>query len=149
MNEIQGKEDGIIRVRKGSSTNGTNSDDLHLVALVDRKHAHVMLTKCCASITHLDAKKRRVGLKLLQFEHGEVQKNHYYSKHAVDDNNNNKQGCLSFKESFLRNDWNVKQFGHVMSTCQTNSNLGKAKISSSEEEKNLSKAECVRGLTKK
>ena len=135
-------------MRKGLSTNGTNSNDLHLVALADRNH-DVRLTNCSASIINLDAKKRRLGLELLQFEHGKVQKNHYYSKHTVDYNNNNKQSCLSFKELFLPNNWNIRQLRHVMSTCETNSNLGNTKFSSSEEEKHLSKADCVRGLTKK
>ena len=135
MHEMQGKEDSVIKVRKGSFTNGTNSNGLYLVALADRKHLSLMLTNWSTSIINLDAKKRRVGLELLQFEHGKVQKNHYYRKHAVDDNNNNKQDCLSFKESFLPNNGNVRQFGHVMSTCQTNSNLVKAKFSSEEEEK--------------
>ena len=38
MDETQGKEVDTERIRKGTSINGSNSNDLHLVALEDSKH---------------------------------------------------------------------------------------------------------------
>ena len=57
------------------------------------------------------------------------------SNNTVDDNNNNRPGYLSLEEEFLPNEWSLRQFGHAVSTCQTNSMLGNIDFSTSEEEK--------------
>ena len=65
-------------------------------------------------IGNIDAKKRRVGLELIDFKHGETQTNYCHGGNVVDYNNNNIQGCLSFEEAFLPNDWNNRHFGRVV-----------------------------------
>ena len=92
MNETQGKEVGTIRVRKYLSTNGENANNIYLVALLDSKHASMMLTSWCAAVINDDSNGRRVGSELVQFKHGEAQKNCCYDRHAVDDDNSNRQG---------------------------------------------------------
>ena len=56
--------------------------------------------------------------------------------YVVDDTNNNRQGCLSFEEEFLPNEWSLRQFGHIALTFQANSMLGNSNFATSEEEKN-------------
>ena len=46
-------------------------------------------------------KRSRVDGDLVKFQYGEVM-NWYCYRHAVDDNNNNQQGCLSFEEKYFR-----------------------------------------------
>ena len=60
MNEIQGKEVGDIRMRKGSFTNDGNANGLHLVALEDKKYASMMLNNWSTTIRNGYAKKRIV-----------------------------------------------------------------------------------------
>ena len=66
----------------------------------------------------------------------------------MDNNNNNIVHFLSFEEAFMPNDWILRQFGHVVSTRQTNSMLGNANLPNSKEDKTLSKSDCVRLLAK-
>ena len=139
VDDTQGKEVGTTRVRKGACINVSNNNDLYLVALVHNKHAYLMLTNWYTTIRNGNTKKRRIGLELVEFNHGEAQTNYYCGRHAVDDNNNNRQGCLSFEDSFIPTDWNKSQFGCVMQTCQTNSHLENAHFSNSEVEKPLVK----------
>ena len=65
VNETQGKEFGTTRVSKGTSINGSNANNLHLVALEDSKHASMMITNWSTTIRNVDTKKRRVGSYLV------------------------------------------------------------------------------------
>ena len=113
---MQGKEVGTIKVSKGSRRNGSSTDDMYLVSLEDSKHVHMMLNN--QSVTIRNGKtKIRVGSESAQFKHGEVKNHYYYGMHALYDDKNNRQGYLSFEEEFISNDWNLKQFGCVTSTC--------------------------------
>ena len=67
--------------------------------------------------------KRRVGGELVEFQYGDVMNWYYDGMHAVDDNNNNCQGCLSFEEGFQMKSWAMRQFGFIMTLCQTNAFL--------------------------
>ena len=49
--------------------------------------------------------------------------NYYFGRHAFDDNNNNRQGCLSCEEVFQMKDWAMRQFGFIIALCQTNAFL--------------------------
>ena len=122
-------------VRKGASIYGSSANDLNLVALADIKHASMMLTNWSTTVKNGCTNKRRVGLELVEFECVEAQTNYYYGRHTGDDKNNNRKGFLSLEEVFLSNGWNLRQFGHVVSTCQPNSHVGNATFSLSEEEK--------------
>ena len=70
------------------------------MALADSLHTSLMLTNWSTTRKDGKAKKRRVGGELVQFQYGEVMNNYYFGSHAVDDNNNDPQGCLSFEEFF-------------------------------------------------
>ena len=50
-------------------------------------------------------KNCRVGGELVEFQFGEVMNWSYYGRHVVDNNNNNCQGCVSFKEVFQMKSW--------------------------------------------
>ena len=43
---------------------------------------------------------------------------YYYGSHAVDDNNNNRQGCLSFEEVLQMKDWTMRQFDFIIALCK-------------------------------
>ena len=133
--EWDAREVGTIRVRKGSPTNGANTNDFYLTALSDVNHASMTLTNWFTTIRNEHAKKRRVGPEWVQFKYDEAQKNYHCDRNTVDNNNNDRQGWLSFEETFLPNDWNLRQFGHVLSTCQTKLHLGKDIFAPLEEEK--------------
>ena len=52
------------------------------------------------------------------FTYREVQTHDYFGRHAVNDNNNNQQGCLSFENVFVPKDWNKRQFGFIILVSQ-------------------------------
>ena len=144
--EMQGKEVGSIKVRRGFYLNNGESHKLHMVALADSLHTSLMVTNWSTTLRSGEPKKRRVGNDIVQFQYGELH-NHYYSgRHAVDDNNNNRQGCLSLEEVFVPKAWEMRQFGFIIALCQTNAfvlyNYFRAKKNLNE----VSKAEFVRGL---
>ena len=66
----------------------------------------------------------------------------------VDDNNNNRQGCLGFEEVFVPKGWEMRQFGFIVALCQANAFLlwNYQKVKEGKEE--LTKAEFVRDLAK-
>ena len=103
--EMQEKEVGTVRDSKGASINGSITNDLHLVALVDNKHDSLILNSWSTTIINGDTKKIRVVSELGGFKHGLEQTNYYYDRHVVDDNNNT-QDFLPFEEVFMPNDWN-------------------------------------------
>ena len=72
VDEMKGKEFGTVRVSKGTSINGSNTNNLHLVALADSKHASLILTNCSTTIRNGETKKRRVGSELVGFKYGEA-----------------------------------------------------------------------------
>ena len=94
-----------------------------MVALADSLHTSLMLTNWSTTRKEGKPKKRRVGGELVQFQYGEVMNWYYFGRHAVDDNNNNRQGCLSFEEVFQMKDWTMRQFGFIIGLCQTNAFL--------------------------
>ena len=59
VREMQGKEVGTIIVRKGSSTNDMNANDLHLVVLADSKDASMLLTNWSTAMRNIDVKKKK------------------------------------------------------------------------------------------
>ena len=75
VNEMQGKEVGAIRARKGALINGFNTTDLHLVVLVDRKNSSMMLTIWSSVTRNRYTNKRRVVSELVEFKCSEEQMN--------------------------------------------------------------------------
>ena len=123
VNHMAGKEVGTVKVRNGKYKGGEGSSPISLVALADSLHTSLMLTNWSTTRKDGKAKKRRVGGELVQFQYGEVMNNYYFGRHAVDDNNNNRQGCLSFEEVFQMKDCAMQQLGFIIALCQTNAFL--------------------------
>ena len=148
VDEMQGKEVGTIRVRKGEYTVNGECHKLHMVALADSLHTSLMVTNWSTTLREGEPKRRRVGGELVQFQYGQMHNHYYYGRHAVDDNNNNRQGCLSFEEVFVPKDWEMRQFGFVVALIQTNAFLlfNYARTQKGLDE--LSKAEFLRDLCK-
>ena len=98
---------GTIETRRGTYKLETD-EEIHLVALVNLLHTSVMLTNWETTRREGKNKMRRVGGELVRFKYGEIQNYYYYGRHAVNDNNKNKQGCLSFEEVVLFKDWEMR-----------------------------------------
>ena len=88
--------------------------------MADSKHTSIMLTSWATTRRMGPMKKRRVGNQLVKFEYPEYLHYHYVARHYVDDNNNNRQGCLSFEEAFVMKDWTMRQFGFLFALSVTN-----------------------------
>jgi len=123
VDHMAGKDVGQVRVRNGTYKGGEGSSPISLVALADSLHTSLMLTNWSTTRRDGKPKKRRVGGELVEFQYGEVMNSYYFGRHAVDDNNNNRQGCLSFEEVFQMKDWAMRQFGFIIALCQTNAFL--------------------------
>ena len=59
----------------------------------------------------------------MQLKYGVIHNHYHYSGHAVEDDNNNRQGCLSFGDVFVPNEWKLRQFGFIVALAQTNAYL--------------------------
>lgn len=118
--EMQGRDVGSIRVRKGEYTMNGESQTLHMVALADSLHNSLMITNWATILRDGTPKKRRVGGQLVEFQYGEMHNHYYYCRHTVDDNNNNRQGCLSFEDVFVTKSWKLRQFGFILAFVLTN-----------------------------
>ena len=123
VDHMKGKDVCTIQVRNGVYKGGEGTSPISLVALADSLHTALMLTNWSTTRRDGRNKKRRVGGELVEFQYGEVMNWYYYGRHAVDDNNNNCQGCLSFEEVFQMKSWAMRQFGFTMALCQTNAFL--------------------------
>ncbi len=84
----------------------------------------------------------------MKFQYTEMHNHYYHGRHAVDDNNNNRQGCLSFEEAFGKKDWEMRQFGFIVALCQTNAYLAYNYFRDGDGDgtEKLSKAQFVREL---
>ena len=150
VNEMDGKEVGTMKVRIGSYISGEGQESITLVALADSLFTSLMLTNWSTTRRGGRPKVRRVGGELVTFEYGEVQNHYYQGRHAVDDNNNNRQGCLSFEEVFQLKDWAMRQFGFVIALCQTNAFLAFNcfNVNKHSQDQPLGKAQFTRMLAK-
>ena len=101
MQEMIGKDVGTIRVRKGQYKNSCGEESLYLVALEDSLHTLLMISNWVTTRRFGEQKYCRVGSNVVHFQNSEVQSNYYFGRHAVDDNNNNRQGNLSFEDVFV------------------------------------------------
>lgn len=148
IQEMVGKDVGTIRVRRGRYKTSFGEEQIYLVALADSLHTSLMLSNWATTRRTGDDKYRRVGNNVVTFQYGEVQTHYYFGRHAVDDNNNNRQGCLSFEDVFVPKDWNKRQFGFIISVSQVNAFLAYNYFIAKEKEKEITKAEFVRDLAK-
>ncbi len=59
----------------------------------------------------------------MEIDYSEYMHWYYYGRHSVDDNNNNRQGRLSFEETFRPDRWDLRQAGFIFALCQVNGML--------------------------
>ena len=137
---------GAIRVRRGVHADWPKCE-VWIGAMVDSKHIGIMANTWSTTLPMGDAKKRRVGMDLVDMQYREFQHWYYYGRHAVDDNNNNRQGCLSFEESYCGKRWDLRQFGFIIALAQVNAMLSYNYFKRKDKEK-VSKAEFVRMLAR-
>ena len=146
IDEMQGEDVGTIQVRRGEYTIGNETHLLHTVALADSLHTSLMVTNWGTTLREGEAKKQRVGGELVTFQYRQIHNAYYYGRLAVDDNNNNRQGCLSLEEVFVPKEWEMRQFGFVLALVQTNTFLVFNHLRAKNGLVELSKAEFVREL---
>ena len=89
-----------LKVHHGEYNGGEGPSPRTMVALADSLHTALMLTNWSTTRKEGKPKKRRVGGELIQFQYAEMMNWYYFGRHAIDDNNNNCQGYLSFEEVF-------------------------------------------------
>ena len=119
LERMSGKEVGSMCVREGTK-DGTK---VWIAAMADSKHTSIMGNTWSTTIEKGRKRKRRVGGEMIELSYGEYQHWYYYGRHAVDDNNNNRQGHLPFEEAYCAKRWDLRQFGFVMALAQTNAML--------------------------
>ncbi len=92
------------------------------IAMADSKHMSIMANTWSTTIPAAK-RKRRVGGQLVEINYSEYMNWYYFGRHSVDDNNNNRQGRLSFEETFTPARWDLCQFGFMIGLVQVNAML--------------------------
>jgi hypothetical protein len=93
-----------------------------LVTLKDTKH-NLKLATTCGSMERVPEIKRRrdpITNQRLEFSYPDVIATYYKARHAVDDNNNLRQGNLGFEEGFSVNSWFLRQFIALTAISEVN-----------------------------
>ena len=119
IDELAGKPVGTVRVREGR----IGEHKLFTAGLADSKHVSIMINTCGTTIRTGKNKRRRIAGAIVEFKYPVYALQYYRARHAVDDNNNNRQGRLSFEETYLPQGWEKRQFGFILSLILTNSFL--------------------------
>ena len=119
---MQGKPVGCHTTREGKS-NKFSDVPVWIGSMVDSNHTSIMANTWSTNLPTGKTRKRRVGQELQQIRYGEYQDWYYFGRHAVDDNNNNRWGILSFEETYCSDLWDLHQFGFIIALHQTNSLL--------------------------
>ena len=146
IQHMQGKPVGYHTTREGKS-NKFSDVPVWIGSMVDSNHTSIMANTWSTNLPTGKTRKRRVGQELQQIRYGEYQDWYYFGRHAVDDNNNNRQGNLSFEETYCPDRWDLRQFGFIIALCQTNSLLAYNYFNRKEKGDNsMSKAEFTRLL---
>jgi len=117
--DMQGRDVGSVRVLLGKC----GDEKLYLAATADSKHVSLMLNTCFTTNRHGPNKKRRVGDRLITFQMPEYLHYYYSARHAVDDNNNIRQGSVPFEETFRPDRWDLRQLGFIIALSLANSQL--------------------------
>ena len=92
--------------------------------MADSKHTSIMANTWSTTLKTGSRKKRRVGNDIVEIQYGEYLFWYYFGRHAVDDNNNNRQGHLSFEEAYCAKRWDLRQLGFVFGLSMTDALLG-------------------------
>lgn len=94
-----------------------------LVALRDTKHV-LKLASTCGSMEPVKETKRRRDPEtktVIEFHYPEMIATYYKARHAVDDNNNMRQGSMGLEEGFPVHTWNLRQFIAMTAVSEVNS----------------------------
>mmetsp|Transcript_21172 Transcript_21172/g.44313 ORF Transcript_21172/g.44313 Transcript_21172/m.44313 type:complete len:323 (-) Transcript_21172:81-1049(-) len=121
LRHMQGKEVGYQAVCKGSNPDYPDTR-LWVASMADSKHTSTMVNTWSTTLPKAK-RKRRVGGRLVEINYSEYMHWYYFGRHAVDDNNNNLQGRLSFEETFTPNRWELRHLGWLLGLVQVNSML--------------------------
>jgi hypothetical protein len=121
LKHMQGKQVGYQAVRQATNEKYPNTN-LWLAAMADSKHTSIMANTWSTTLPKA-TRKRRVGGDLIEINYSEYMHYYYFGRHSVDDNNNNRQGRLSFEETFTPHRWDLRQFGFIVALTQVNSML--------------------------
>ncbi len=90
--------------------------------MADSKHTAIMANTWSTTIPKAK-RERRVGGRLVEIDYSEYMNWYYFGRHAVDDNNNNRQGQLSFEETFTPDRWELQHLSWLIGLTQVNSML--------------------------
>lgn len=121
VRHMHGKDVGYQVVRKAENEKYPTTN-LWIAAMADSKHTSIMANTWSTTIPK-DKRKRRVGGELITIDYSEYMYWYYFGRHAVDDNNNNRQGRLSFEEVFTPDRWEGRHLGFIVALTQVNSLL--------------------------
>ncbi len=119
---MQGKQVGYQAVRQGTNPDYPTTN-LWIVSIANLKHTSVM-AKTWSTTLPKAKRKWHVGGNLVEIDYSEYMHYNYFGCHAIDDNNNNCQGQLSFEETFTPNQWELHHLGWIVALVQINSLLG-------------------------
>lgn len=113
--------------RKGTMAipGGVAPHPFYLVAMRDSKHILKLMATYGTSILEGEAKKRRnpsTGA-IVSFQYPNVIANYYMARHAVDDNNNLRQGSISLEATVGTTNWALRQFFALMAMSEVNALL--------------------------
>ncbi len=101
LRHMQGKQVGYQAVRQGTNPDYPTTN-LWIASIANLKHTSVMANTW--STTPSKAKrKQHVGGNLIKIDCSEYMHYYYFGCHAVDNNNIDCQGQLSFEETFTPN----------------------------------------------
>ena len=125
MDEMQGKDVGLISVRRGTypAGDGDRREEIYLVAQADSKHTSLMLSDWGTTQRVGRKKIRQVGGEHVEFLFSKFQHYYYLGRHDVDDNNRTRQGFLSFEKAFRLKDWNLCKFGFIIGLSIANAHM--------------------------
>ncbi len=121
LRHMQQKPVGYQAVRRATSIKYPNTN-LWLAAMADSKHTSIMANTWSTTL-QAAKRKRRVGGELIEIDYSTYMHWYYFGCHAVDDNNNNRQGHLSFEEAFTPHSLDLCQLGFIVALSQVNSLL--------------------------
>ena len=119
---MQGREVGTQCVRKGTHHDWPDCQ-VWIGMMADSKHVSIMANTWSTTCPAGTPRKRCVSGSLVEVTYGEYMHWYYYGRHAVDDNNNNRQGHLPFEEAYCARRWDLRQFGFIIALAQVNSML--------------------------
>eukprot|EP00051_Salpingoeca_urceolata_P019793 m.292176 g.292176 ORF g.292176 m.292176 type:complete len:383 (+) comp19483_c0_seq3:1492-2640(+) len=89
-------------------------------AFVDSKVTSLMMHTWGSTAPEGKPRKRRVAGDLVDVQLFKNQWWYYYGRHAVDDNNNVRQGSLGIEEAWAPRNWQTRQLAFVISVCEAN-----------------------------